>query len=179
MKYDMPDKPGLLEASYFWSFWFFFFSAILPFNKTRCWSQVLCSTLVSPADIRKPHTVCFGPYLWYSTYLGNLGPFLLRLQLDAAREDRRRKSRLICISKWCACLLAKVFLHASLCDLLTVSRSFCCLWLNGVIKHNVSISHIATTTRLYIESQSVRATLSRQFERPHDFSACHTGKLRD
>lgn len=179
MKYDMPDKPGLLEASYFWSFWVFFFSAILPFNKTRCWSQVLCSTLVSPADIRKPHTVCFGPYLWYSTYLGNLGPFPLRLQLDAAQEDRRRKSRLICISKWCACLLAKVFLHASLCDLLTVSRSFCCLWLNGVIKHNVSISHIATTTRLYIESQSVRAALSRQFERPHDFSACHTGKLRD
>lgn len=172
-------SPGCLKhltLKFFFSF--FFPSTILPFNKTRCRNQILCSTLVSPTAIRKPHTVCFGPYLWYSTYLGNPGPVPLVLLLDAAQEDWGRKLRLICISKWCACLLAKVFLHAALCDLLTVSRSFCCLWLNGVIKHNVSISHIATTTCLYIESQSVRATLSRQYERPHDFM-CHTGQLRD
>lgn len=70
------------------------------------------------------------------------------------------RGRLICISKWCVCLLAKVFLHVYFCDLLTVSRSFCCLWHNGVIKHNVSISHISTTTCLFIDSQSVRAMLS-------------------
>lgn len=51
MKYDMPDKPGLLEACYFEVFP----SAVLPFNKTWCWNQIVCSTLDSPAEIRKPH----------------------------------------------------------------------------------------------------------------------------
>lgn len=163
MKCDMPDKPGLLEACYFEVF----SSAALPFNlemfiQTRWWNQMWCATLYWPVQIKK--SIFWPVSLIISTCLENSNHsccmsqcFSLYIKLSVNFCGMR--DRLICISKWCVCLLAKVFLHALFLDVLTVSGSHCCLWHNGVIKHSVSISHISTTTRLFIDSQSVKVML--------------------
>lgn len=113
MKYDMPDKPGLLEACYFEVFP----SAVLPLNKTWCWNQIMCSTLDSPAEIRTPH-MCWPIFAiinlfrkcWSRSSHGCC--LILCKNTRSCVHWERERERLICISKWCVCLLAKVFLHA-------------------------------------------------------------------
>lgn len=63
------------------------------------------------------------------------------------------------------------------CDVLNVSRSCYCLWHNCVIKHNVSISHISSTTGLFITTVSESYGLGRDsvyVKWLHVFSGHHT-----